>query len=225
MRRNEAAALTLVNDAAVGIPAPKLHQATFSVRNGVEHGSMRMDRVEGCQLDNIWDGLDDSTKARICEDIWGIVDEIRRIPKPAEFSHLYQCAADGSPSTDVLIQDLCSPPRPILDDDALRARIYERYLHYAGSLYEGTLPSMLPRSEMSVFTHGDLTPRNIIVDPDSGRINGVIDWEDAGWFPDYWEYVNMMRPSNDWDWMRWMDRTKPTEWDISGITKARKVLF
>ncbi|KAI6045487.1 kinase-like domain-containing protein [Pisolithus marmoratus] len=37
----------------------------------------------------------------------------------------------------------------------------------------------------SVFTHGDLSSSNILVQGD--RIVGIIDWETAGWYPPYWE--------------------------------------
>ncbi|KAJ2925333.1 hypothetical protein H1R20_g11795, partial [Candolleomyces eurysporus] len=83
---------------------------------------------------------------------------------------------------------------------------------------------MLPRSNKSVFTHGDIAPRNILVSK-SGRILALVDWENAGWYPDYWEYANMLTPSVDEDWMHWMERTKPEPWDITGIKKAKRVLF
>ncbi|KAG6102826.1 hypothetical protein E4U30_000013 [Claviceps sp. LM220 group G6] len=37
------------------------------------------------------------------------------------------------------------------------------------------------------FTHGNLTPRNIMVK--NGHVVAIIDWESAGWFPEYWEYT------------------------------------
>lgn len=40
--------------------------------------------------------------------------------------------------------------------------------------------------ESPVFTHGDLTPFNILVRGD--RIAATIDWEFSGWYPHYWEY-------------------------------------
>lgn len=83
---------------------------------------------------------------------------------------------------------------------------------------------MLPRSNVSLFTHGDVAPRNIMVD-ESGHITGIIDWEQAGWYPDYWEYANIMKPSRDKDWQSWMDRTATQRWDLPGITAARRVLF
>ena len=220
--RNEAAAFRLVQE-HTDVAIPTLYWASFFVRNGIEEGSLLMDHVKGTTLEVAWIGFDDGTKARICNDIWEIVSKLQAIPRPPELSHLYQCSADGTPTKDVLLKDLESPPKAILDDDSLRARIYERYLHFAGSLYKDTLPDMLPRADSCVFTHGDLTPRNIMVM--DGQIVAVIDWEDSGWFPDYWEFANMMKPSGDIDWMHWMDYTKPKLWDISGIQKSRRVLF
>lgn len=153
-----------------------------------------------------------------------MVEQLRQIPRPPAFDHLYQCGADGSASADVLLKDLNEPPSPILTDNDLRARIQERYLHNNGGSFSDDLTDILPRSSVSVFTHGDLTPRNVMVD-NAGRIAGILDWENAGWYPDYWEYANIMKPSRDRDWMAWMDRTKPQEWCITGIAKARRVLF
>jgi thiamine kinase-like enzyme len=50
----------------------------------------------------------------------------------------------------------------------------------------------------SVFTHCDLQRKNILVEdlPAEGydverrfRVSAVLDWEDAGWYPSYWEYA------------------------------------
>ncbi|KAI5777817.1 kinase-like domain-containing protein [Geopyxis carbonaria] len=39
-----------------------------------------------------------------------------------------------------------------------------------------------------VFTHADLNMRNILVD-ENNKISGIVDWECAGWYPEYWEYT------------------------------------
>lgn len=171
--RNEAAAMRLVKS-HTNNPIPSLFSAVFYMVGDKENGSIAMEKIDGVTLESVWQDYDDVEKAHMCQEIWRTVEQLRSISKPPEFSHLYQCGADSSPSNDVLLKDMQSPPRPILDDDALRARIYERYYHYWGRLYEGTLPEMLPRSTISVFTHGDLTPRNIIVNQNS--ITGVVDW-------------------------------------------------
>lgn len=43
-----------------------------------------------------------------------------------------------------------------------------------------------------LFTHGDFKAHNILVD-DDGHLSGFLDWESAGWYPEYWEYTTAMR--------------------------------
>ncbi|KAI0483120.1 hypothetical protein GGR56DRAFT_623020 [Xylariaceae sp. FL0804] len=39
-----------------------------------------------------------------------------------------------------------------------------------------------------LFTHGDISMRDLLVDA-HGRLSGIVDWEMAGWYPGYWEYM------------------------------------
>lgn len=189
------------------------------------YGKFAMDFAPGEQLGKVWDSFDDQTKLRICTDTWTMITKWRQIPKPSGYP--YQCLADGSAKTrDELLQSLDANEKPITSDTALRQRIYERYYHFNGRRYEHELPEMLPRSDTSVFTHGDVAPQNILVDK-QGNITAILDWEHAGWYPDYWEYANIMKPRCEDDWQQWMDATKPKsfEKDLRGITAARRVLF
>lgn len=58
-----------------------------------------------------------------------------------------------------------------------------------------------------VLTHLDLHPQNLIVSPD-GRL-WVVDWEFAGFYPQWFEYYEMMGGA-PWDilgrgcWKRWI---------------------
>jgi len=90
-----------------------------------------------------------------------IVDQLRQIQKPSAYSMLYQCGVDGSASEDVLIKELHSTQAPIVDDDALRARIYERYIHYNGRLFEDTLQSYELYDEQTTTVPRHLRPRNV----------------------------------------------------------------
>jgi len=47
-----------------------------------------------------------------------------------------------------------------------------------------------------VFSHGDLSSLNILVDGES--VVGIVDWETAGWWPPYWEYAtaHQVNPRN-----------------------------
>ena len=43
-----------------------------------------------------------------------------------------------------------------------------------------------------VFTHGDFKHHNILID-EGGNLAGILDWESAGWCPEYWEFGTAMR--------------------------------
>ena len=58
---------------------------------------------------------------------------------------------------------------------------------------------VLKISDCIVFTHGDLHSNNIIVN-DNGIV-GILDWETAGYYPDYWEFCSSVlveHTINDW---------------------------
>ncbi|ODM20326.1 hypothetical protein SI65_03379 [Aspergillus cristatus] len=191
------------------VPVPEVYHTNFSSES---NGSIEMSLVQGSPLEGKWDMMDEKSKESICRQTWDLISEIRTVPPQHE--GIFQCAADSTPSKDPLLEDIQDPPRPLTSDSDLRARIYERYLHCGGSRYEHELPDMLLKSDCAVFTHGDITPRNIMIDK-SCAITGIIDWE----------YAQVMRPAFWGDWSVWMERTAPRRWDVSGINAARNVLF
>ncbi|KAJ5559103.1 hypothetical protein N7535_009032 [Penicillium sp. DV-2018c] len=53
-------------------------------------------------------------------------------------------------------------------------------------------------SHRIVFTHGDLKPHNILVR--GSHITGFLDWESAGWYPDYWDFTTALRFTREEIW-------------------------
>ena len=55
----------------------------------------------------------------------------------------------------------------------------------------GHLPNIVGKSHDKphriTFTHGDLHVHNIL--SLNGKMTGLIDWDCAGWFPEYWDYA------------------------------------
>jgi len=228
VRRAEETAMRLVRAHAPSTPIPEVYGSWYGHDEHGNHlGRLSMSFVPGRTLDKVWPSLDDAAKERVCRDTWSMIAKIRTIPRPPALSKHFCCSADGSPICDPLLGGYTDRSPPLPSDEAVRARIFEQYVKCNGLSYADgkDLPKMLPRSSKSVFTHGDITPRNIMVD-ESGRILAILDWESAGWYPDYWEYARMMRLyDDDVNWMAWMARTSPEAWDITGIKKARRVLF
>ncbi len=66
------------------------------------------------------------------------------------------------------------------------------------------------------FCHGDLTPRNILVDAKTGTITGIMNWGFGGWYPEYWEHTKMYEVQ--WPaWERWYQAVE----EEAGIRKYR----
>lgn len=74
--------------------------------------------------------------------------------------------------------------------------------------YKDPYRSLLPDCEDIKFTHGDLHRGNIIISScKPARILAIVDWEQAGWYPDYWEYCKALYTcSYEDEWRRdWVD--------------------
>jgi hypothetical protein len=187
MQHTETEAMRLVSE-QISVPVPKVLSKGFNP--GREYIEMTL--IPGFPPNESRDGLDEKAKESICHQTWDLISKIRDINPPSELQGLFQYLADGSPSRDKLLEDLQEPARPLISDSELRARIYERYLHFGGRRYLDQLPDMRLRSSSSVFTHADIAHRNIMID-DYHKITGILDWEWAGWYPDYWEYAQIPR--------------------------------
>jgi len=69
-------------------------------------------------------------------------------------------------------------------------------------LYERNLQRTLVGYK-PVFRHSDLQRKKVIVyrDTSQGLTVGLIDWEEAGWLPDFWESFTALQGvqwDNDW---------------------------
>jgi aminoglycoside phosphotransferase len=90
------------------------------------------------------------------------------------------------------------------------------------------IPDVIHRSDHRiVFTHGDINMRNILVDEKSGRLSGIVDWETAGWYPDYWEctkayYITKLK----WRWLSAVvDATFRDLGDFSGDLEIERKIW
>lgn len=51
-----------------------------------------------------------------------------------------------------------------------------------------------------VFTHSDFKAHNILLDEQGQHLTGFLDWESAGWQPEYWDFVTSMKFQRDESW-------------------------
>lgn len=112
------------------------------------------------------------------------VEQLRAIPNTASRDHAI-CNSLGGPIRDARIA-WASPKGPFKDEAE-----FNRVLKF---------PDDPARAGHAVyFTHADLNVRNILLDfvplPDGTRgwrISGIVDWEMAGFYLEYWEYTKSL---------------------------------
>jgi aminoglycoside phosphotransferase (APT) family kinase protein len=137
--------------------------------------------VPGRPIGQMLDAMTDEQLKQAVIDMKGFVSELRQIPSKTT-SEFQICNSMGGGILDWRVPDSQRGELrfkteadlnkyltdPFCDDIRKRAAISHNVQHDI------------------VFTHGDLNPRNILVE--NGKITGIVDWENAGWFPEYWEF-------------------------------------
>ena len=56
------------------------------------------------------------------------------------------------------------------------------------------------------FAHADISWENILVDPATGAVTGVVEWDMAGFWPEWWEFRKALYASRSQTW--WIDVVK-----------------
>ncbi|KAJ5715454.1 phosphotransferase enzyme family protein [Penicillium malachiteum] len=161
-------------------------------------------RVPGVQLDSIWSSLEPSEKDDIITNLNEICEKMRKVECPVP--NFYGSLDGGGLHTFLFrnnndhrnylgpffcksefVAGLVGNYRALTNRNDLpnyKARFYEKYMF---RVLEG---------HRSVLTHGDLQQKNImVVENKSSNCEGrrsfdvvLVDWESAGWYPDYWEF-------------------------------------
>ncbi|EJU02926.1 hypothetical protein DACRYDRAFT_31180, partial [Dacryopinax primogenitus] len=117
----------------------------------------------------------DERQRHVVEQLRVVVQKLRRIPTPHSNAI---CSAAGGPVIDERL-DLWRECGPFENEPDMR-----RCLRYPGPGQGAVIKA--PDVKIR-FTHGDFAPKNIMVDPRTGAIIAIVDWEQSEWFPDYWE--------------------------------------
>lgn len=176
--------------ALAGIPGPRFLEAD-TTPDGQKN--IRMSYVQGQSLDTLWPSMTVDQKKAIARQLRVMLEKMRSVTPPANVIG----ACDGTEIRDTRVHFTYHSP-PCQDEKA-----FNEYL--SASLHEHTPPLVreafsrrLRTNHRIVFTHCDLTPRNILMQ--DGQIQGLVDWEDSGWYPEYWEYVKFFQRPADKDW-------------------------
>lgn len=195
-RLAEALTMKVVRDKTT-IPVPKIYNAYVDEQNG--HGTIIMDYVEGEELRHVWDALAPEERSSIVDQLRGYMDQLRSIRGS------FIGSIDNTYCEDQLFTDDLGAYGPYKDEQSFREGIIKALRSSQESPFTEIVAEFiraLPQHRI-VLTHSDFTPRNILVR--QGKVVAILDWEMAGYYPEYWEYIKAYyRP--DWSFSWFQDR-------------------
>ncbi|KAH9884921.1 kinase-like protein [Cubamyces lactineus] len=142
-----------------------------------------MKRVHGHTLERVLHTLDPAQQAKITQQLQSFLSQLRTLKSPHGPSI---CALNGGALVDSRITT-CGPVGPFVDEGAFNDRLLQTSAPFKSKADLAKLRSRMCVTHDIVFTHGDIAPRNIMVEGDS--VVALLDWQQAGWHAEHWEFI------------------------------------
>ncbi|KFY87516.1 hypothetical protein V498_07143 [Pseudogymnoascus sp. VKM F-4517 (FW-2822)] len=175
---NEVSALRLVAQ-YTSIPAPRI----------VDTGEYRdkkylvMSCLPGQMLGDVLHLMSYEERDRFADRLAECVEQIRPIPNSTPY---LLCDTLGGPLSDHRIPDTSGGPFNTEED--FNDHLTSHMGCTAAAFFGGQ--TSYPQNHSICFTHSDFHRTNLLVD--QGQLSGIIDWECAGYKPEYWEYTKAL---------------------------------
>jgi aminoglycoside phosphotransferase (APT) family kinase protein len=188
------------------IPVPHVYDIGVH-SNGLK--SIVMDHINGLTLHDAWSNMIPSQKILVAEQIRGYILQLREL-KPHSESTSLRSRNQG-------IYSLNYFPNPE-HQTQLNEQLFARMTPLVPDILQPYAPPN--RKDKLVFTHGDLAPRNIVVDGEA-HVTAILDWEYAGWYPQWWEAVKAYQFCNDVPgWKAYLSAILPPDHEMEYMAVA-----
>ena len=139
-----------------------------------------MTEVPGVPADRVFFRMTYEERNQLAKDLWKCISQYRRIPNENKY---LICDTVGGPVTDHRTHTLepCGPYNTEVDflNHLTKGLEDERNTPPISLLYD--------KKHQICFTHSDLHLSNLLVQ--GGRLSGIVDWENSGFKPEYWDYT------------------------------------
>ncbi|KAF2498186.1 kinase-like protein [Lophium mytilinum] len=180
---------------AAGLPVPII--LTYGDHPDTPHAlmSILMTRLPGQELGQVYMKLTKDDQNTALSEMQTIMKAMREWPKPWDRELI--CSTSGTDLRSVRFPGL---PKHSAGPCGSEQEFSDRLLNSASGrrmsqeVFEEKLAkakSMPSLSHRIVFSHGDLKHYNILFY--KGHISGFIDWESAGWYPEYWDFTTALK--------------------------------
>jgi hypothetical protein len=160
------------------IPCPKIYR-TYRRSNGL---FIEMEFIQGTNLETAWEaGVPEATKQNVGDSIRGFVEQLRALEPPKDF------AVGSSQGRQLKDGRISFNPIPSFKTIAEFHSFLESGLSPSESSELNEKHGDCQQVYRTYFSHADICARNFILKDDGSLV--WIDWEFAGWWPEYWEYT------------------------------------
>ncbi|GAD92240.1 predicted protein [Paecilomyces variotii No. 5] len=159
-----------------GILTPRVWECRFY---GIDEIAMITDYVPGKFLGDVWGSLNDSERVSIKEQL---KDQIRRF---RECTQEYVGRINNKPARNPYQGIRREYIGPFATEKEFDDWCLDRIPSFKRWYWEWRLSRLRPDNLRFVLTHGDLFPRNIMVE--NAKVTGILDWENSGFSPEYVE--------------------------------------
>ncbi|TFK69661.1 hypothetical protein BDN72DRAFT_840150 [Pluteus cervinus] len=178
------------------IPVPEIFDVWQP--RGRKCAYMAMSFMRGETLARVWKRLTGEQRVAVMGQLSGYIRQLRALPPPqgrwignVGFQRIY----DRFYGTQ-------NPPGPFKSESDFNDAHISVYSHWSGNNNPEITRNLVAirqamRDDHQIcFTHGDLFNRNILVsvdgtEPENVKITAILDWEQAGWRPEYWEAMKV----------------------------------
>lgn len=175
--KNEFGALALIrNSSTLKVPQP------LDLVCDRRRSYMITGRMPGVTAQSMYPRLSDEQLMLLAQDLSAYLTELRRIRKPPGLADAAVSNTIGGGCVHARIDEshgtTFESHGPFPDEATFHDYLLTR---------RPPAPDEVQRTGHAIrLSHGDLALRNILIDG-RGRLIGLVDWENAGWYPEYWE--------------------------------------
>lgn len=147
-----------------------------------------MTKLPGTLLVNSIVGMSETDQARIFQDIKAFLVELWSISQPTDLRGQVMLSASGDGITDpVCFHENLDGPYPSTLRWYARVAGYVELDEFRANTDQGILEAL--SNDPVAWMHPDLRTYNILVH--NGRLSGIIDCEESGWYPRHWHLFVM----------------------------------
>lgn len=177
-----------------------------------------MTKIPGKDLGDVIHDMSDAELKSVIKDLSGYIQQLRRFDKDIGGNTPAIGGLGGIPGYDSRIGSIPFGPFATMADFHTYVRMRDPIEHWELEPNVMVVHGKPEEAYKVKLTHGDITPWNIRVK--NGRVTGLLDWEFAGWYPEYWEYTRMFHPGEMEGLKRWYNAIE--EEDGIGKYKTEK---